>query len=80
VRARKFDELEFRAMAWLINQALHPRGYHFAMVAGVELEDGPRWVILGDGSEVATGSEDEDLAFRLLNELLAEANELFKES
>jgi hypothetical protein len=76
MRARKFDELEFRAMTWLINQALHPRGYHFAVVAG----DEPRWVILGDGTEVATANENEDLTFRLLNELLVEANELFKES
>lgn len=80
MRARKFDEVEFRAMAWLINQALHPRGYHFVMVAGDGLGDGPRWMILGDGTEVATANENEDLTFRLLNELLAEADELYKES
>ena len=68
-------------MAWLINQALHPRGYHFAIVGGYGEGDGPaRWMLMGDGTEVATDNENEDMTFRLLNELMAEANEFFKET
>lgn len=77
MRARAFDEVEFQALAWLINKHLHTRGYHFAMV---QSDDGPAWVILGDGTEVATSHENEDFMFRLLRELLAEADELYKES
>lgn len=73
MRSRAFDEFEFEAVAWIINQTLHPIGYHFAVVGG----DGePRWAIFGDGEELAISQDrDPNVLFRTLQSLLQEARE-----
>ena len=78
MRARTFDEVEFRAIAWLVNQQLNPRGYHFATIT--KDDDQVVWVVMGDGKEVATSGEDPDFVFRLLNELLGESAEFYKDA
>lgn len=78
MRARQFDSVEFQAIAWLVNQQLNPRGFHFSVIRQDDLE--PVWIIQGDGSEVAGSVENEDLLFRLLKELLEESTDFYKEN
>lgn len=74
MKARSFDEVEFQAVVWLANQALHPQGYHLAIISGDY--EVPRWVILGDGEELASSNDiDEDVLFRTLHVLLKEARD-----
>lgn len=74
MKARTFDELEFEAIAWIVNQTLHPIGYHFAVVSGDDAE--PRWAIFGDGEELAMSNDrDPNALFRVLQSLLQEARE-----
>lgn len=74
MRARTFDEVEFQAVAWLANKHLNPRGFHFSVLAS----DPPTWFIQGDGSEVAVSEDNEDLNFRLLEELLEECSAFYE--
>lgn len=77
MRARDFDSGEFQAIAWFLNQQLHALGYHFMVIH----EDGqePRWVVVGDGTELATSTVSDDALFTIFQRLLREAREFHAE-